>query len=204
LDHYGIGQIREIGMRQMQYEAERSSSLNTAAWIVLLAAASALTTLALACITPLAAFGTLAAVYMKRTEAIVLMSVVWLTSQVMGFGFLHYPHTISSVAWGAGLLLAALSALMGAADVARRLPRVPAGLRILCCLGAALLLFEVAIFLEGLVLGISAAAFAPHVLFKLIWTNAVTLVALVVLHRVGMSIGLVKDGARTGPQFRAA
>ena len=55
---------------------------------------------------------------MPRRDALLLVSLVWLASQGVGFGLLHYPWTTDCLAWGAGFgaigLLSVFAAEFGA------------------------------------------------------------------------------------------
>jgi hypothetical protein len=54
-------------------------------WIALLVAASVAFTLGFACATPLAAFAAIAALSMPRKDALLLIGLVWLANQAIGF-----------------------------------------------------------------------------------------------------------------------
>jgi hypothetical protein len=98
-------------------------------WIALLAAASVAFTLGFACAAPLAAFAAIAALSMPRKDALLLIGLVWLANQAVGFSVLHYPWTADCFAWGIGLGIVALLATLGAAWTAERFnplgPRSP-------------------------------------------------------------------------------
>ena len=91
------------------------------AWIALLVAASVAFTLGFACATPLAAFAAVAALTMTRRDALLLVGLVWLANQCVGFSVLHYPWTAECLAWGAGLGVIALFSVFAAEFSARRL-----------------------------------------------------------------------------------
>jgi hypothetical protein len=180
---------------QVSPEARRAGALRMAGWLVVLTVASAVSSLALACVTPFAAFGALAALHLRRSEAAILTVMVWATNQAIGFGLLHYPHTAETYAWGAVLLAAALAGAAGA-YLAQRLIRLPLA-AVAGAFAGALLLQQTAVFLGGLVLGGNAWAFTPAVLFNIAWTNAVTLLAILLLHRLALAlaVGLVRRAA---------
>jgi len=71
-----------------------------AGWITLLTIASVLFSFALTCATPFPALASLAALHMNRRDAFALIGVSWLANQIVGYGFLHYPQTWDSFAWG--------------------------------------------------------------------------------------------------------
>jgi len=175
------------------------STLKTGLWIFLLTAAGILTTFALACATPVAAFAALAALYMRRNAAIALMAAVWGAGQIIGFGFLHFPHTAATFAWPGALLVCSLMTLEGGFLVTR----FSAGplVRATIVLLATMVVFKVAIYLFGTVLGGNASAFKPVYVFKYLWTNALTFIVLLGLHRIGIAIGLVARGAGQGRAF---
>jgi hypothetical protein len=175
-----------------------NSPVKTGLWLILLTVASVLMTFALACATPVAAFGALAALHMKRAEAMMLMSIVWLASQVVGFGYLHYPMTANSITWGGALLVTSLATMEGAAFVTRRLEATPAAVRATLALVAAMVAFRAVTYLFGMELGGNASAFKLVYLTKFVWTNALTFVVLLALYHVGVAVGLVARSS--GPQ----
>jgi hypothetical protein len=75
----------------------------------------------LTCETRFAAFRAFPVVYMKRSEAAILVFFVWLTSLMTGFGLLYYPRTASCYIWNAGLLAAAWVGLAGADYIGQRI-----------------------------------------------------------------------------------
>jgi hypothetical protein len=168
------------------------SALKTGLWIFLLTVAGVLTTFVLACATPVAAFAALAALYMRRNAAIALMVAVWAAGQVIGFGFLHYPHTAGTFAWTGALLICSLMTLEGGFFAARS--RVTPLVRAVMIVLATMIVFKAAIYLFGTVLGGNGSAFNPVYVFKYIWTNALTFVVLLALHRIAVVTGLVARG----------
>jgi hypothetical protein len=184
--------------KESEMSVSENSPLKTGIWLILLTIASVLTTFALACVTPLAAFGALAALHMKRAEAVMLMSIVWLASQVIGVGYLHYPYTASTVAWGGAFLISALVCMECAALVTRRMESAPNVVRAVGALVASMVVFKIAIYLFGMELGGNASAFKMSVVTNYAWTNALTFVVLLVLYHIGVAVGLVARSS--GPQ----
>jgi hypothetical protein len=185
-------------MKEIKMSVSENSPVKTGLWLILLTIASVLTTFALACATPVAAFGALAALHMKRAEAMMLMGAIWLASQAVGFGYLHYPHTPGTIAWGGALLITALVTMEGAAFVARRLETAPHAARAVGALAAAMVSFKAVTYLFGMELGGNAAAFKASFVFNFVWTNALTFVVLLVLYQVAVVVGLVVRS--NGPQ----
>lgn len=172
------------------------NTLKTGLWVGLLTAASVLTSFALACATPVAAFAGLAALHMRRFEATALMITVWAVGQGIGFGFLHYTHTAGTLAWTGALLVCSLMTLE-AGFLAARFGAAPL-VRAAVVLIATMVVFKAAIYLFGTVLGGNGAAFKPAYVYQYLWTNALTFVVLLVLHRLAVAAGLVARDAGHG------
>jgi hypothetical protein len=66
----------------------------------LLTVSCALTSVALACATPFAAFAVIAAATLPFRPALLVVTGAWLVNQSIGFGALHYPIDASTIAWG--------------------------------------------------------------------------------------------------------
>ena len=88
-------------------------------WIALLVIASIAFSLGFACATPFAAFAAAAALTMNRRDTMLLVGLVWLANQGVGFGVLH-PWTADCLAWGVGLGIVALLSALGAEFGAKR------------------------------------------------------------------------------------
>jgi hypothetical protein len=170
--------------------ARAESPVKSALWLALLTTASILATLAMACATPFAALGALAALHLRRSQAFILTGAVWLASQVVGFGFLNYPHTLTTYAWGGALLVAAWASMAGSATITRHLRRAGGVLRSVCTLFAAMVIFKGAIYGFGLALGGNHGAFTPPVVARFCATNLIAFVGLMALYRLGVAIGL--------------
>ena len=86
----------------------------------------------------------MAALDSDRTDGILLLGTIWLTNQVVGFGFLGYPLEAQAFAWGLAMGLGTLAAYFAAracvaalsaswrrrrdrCRFAGRLPRLPGG-----------------------------------------------------------------------------
>jgi hypothetical protein len=75
----------------------------------------------LTCALPLAAFAAAAALSMSRRDAVLLILLVWLANQLVGFTVLDYPWTVSTFAWGAALGIVAILATMASQWTAKPL-----------------------------------------------------------------------------------
>jgi hypothetical protein len=87
-----------------------TAALRCALWIALITVGSIGFSFALACATPFAALATLAALNMPRRDLLALVGVAWLANHIIGYGFLAYPQTWDSFAWGGAIGIAALLA----------------------------------------------------------------------------------------------
>ncbi|MGC2781734.1 MAG: hypothetical protein WA418_39465, partial [Bradyrhizobium sp.] len=92
----------------------------------LLTAACALASFVFACATPFAAFAVIAAAMLPLRTALPAMLGTWLVNQGIGFGALHYPVDANTLAWGAVIGVAALTATVAARIALQALRAAPA------------------------------------------------------------------------------
>lgn len=162
-------------------------------WIGLMTVASTVTTLVLACATPFPALAALAAVYVRRAEALLLIAAAWGASQVVGFCVLDYPVDANSVAWSAGLGTSAIVSLLVAQLSIRQLGTVHVIGRLIVAYVAAYVGFKVAVFGWTLALDSGWAAFSTKVLLRQFVRYGAILAGLVVLHRLLELAGVKGD-----------
>src|ERR1700674_1912153 len=98
----------------MTTRPQDSALLKRAAWGGILTAVTVASTLAAACGTPFAALAALAALFLPRRDAFVLIGVNWLANQAIGFGLLHYPLNWDCYRGGINLGIAASLSTMAA------------------------------------------------------------------------------------------
>ena len=165
------------------------SAARTGAWIALATGASLLFSLALACATPFAALATVAATRTAPGAARMTMVAAWLANQAVGYLVLDYPRTWDSFAWGAAIGIAAL--LAAEAVLATRRRSASAAMRLAGGFVAAFVVYEVSLYAATAVLPSGPGAFAPSVVFGILWTNALALAGLLALHRVAVAAHLV-------------
>jgi hypothetical protein len=165
-------------------------------WIMLLTAASTLTTLALACATP---FPALAAHHMRRRDGVALMLAAWAVSQAVGFGLLGYACDVETLGWGAALGLAAPVSVLAAYAVMDRVDGRPAVVRLALAYVVAFVAFKAVIALFALRLGGLATTFDPGLVARQFLRNGEILIVLLLLHR-----GLMALGAPAPAQTKAA
>lgn len=171
----------------MTTSSDRSAST---LWIVLLAAASIVTTLALACATPFTALAALAATQMRQRDGIALMVLAWAASQAVGFGALAYPHDAGTMLWAVALGMAAVASVVAArAVVARAGPQGDLA-RIALAYVAATLAFKLVILLWSFGLGGVATTLSPAINARQFVRNGAILVGLVILYRGLVALGL--------------
>jgi hypothetical protein len=162
------------------------------AWIAILAIASIALSSKLSCATPFAALATLAALHMNRTNGALMITVVWLANQAVGYGFLNYPHEAQSYAWGLAIGVAALAAYGAATVVSAKLSHLGQIASTALTLAAAFAVYEVVLFAVTAVLPASDAAFALDVVGQIALVNALVLPGLIGLHYIAASLGIVK------------
>ena len=154
--------------------------------LALLAAAAVLLSLGLACATPFPALAALCAQTLTRRAAALAVGLAFLANQAVGFGWLGYPRTAPTLAWGLAIGLAALAGLAAAQGIARARPRAATTGAVaasvgLAGLGAAFLAYEAVLALAALVLPGSAEAFAPAVLGRILLINVAAFAGLAAL-----------------------
>jgi len=144
-------------------------------WLGLLVAASATLTAVYTCITPFAAFGVLAATTLSRRDGLLLMIVLWLANQAVGFGVLGYPWRADTLGWGVAIGGAALIGTLAAQRLgsSRSLGQTVAAF-VSAFVGYQLGLYALAVpFLSV------AGAFAPSIIGQVLAVNVGALIGLV-------------------------
>jgi hypothetical protein len=178
-----------------------SEPTGTAVWIALVAGSSVLFSLALACATPFAALATIAGARMRARQALALIVVAWLANQAVGYLALGYPRTWDSFAWGAAIGIAAMLAVLPAAVLIRR---VAAPIAIVGGFVGAFVLYEAALFAATAFLPSGPGAFAPPVVWRILWINALALVLLFLLHRVVLGLRVLSPASIPEPTRSSA
>ena len=162
-----------------------SDPAGRAVWITLIVACGSCLSPLFACVTPFAALAALAALKLRPGDRAAVVGFVWLANQVIGYGFLGYPWTWDSAAWG--VAIGACCGLAVLAAKALSAPR-PAPLAISLPFMAAFTVFEFGLYVAGYVLPGSAGAFSAAVVGEIFLVNAVVLVALVALAELTMML----------------
>jgi hypothetical protein len=164
------------------------------AWGGILTVVTVASTVAVACGTPFAALAALAALFLRRREAFVLIAVNWIANQAIGFGLLHYPLNWDCYRGGINLGIAALLSTMAAMMLAQgALRNAATTVRALGAFAVAFVVYETALFLLGP--AGSGADFAVPVVLYIFYINAVAFVALLLLQTAAAALGFITSMA---------
>jgi len=162
------------------------------AWIIVLVMASLALSRVFACATPFAALATLGALTLRPREALSLVLAIWVGNQVIGFGLLHYPWTVSTLGWGIAIAAAAVAALAAARVIARLI--IHNGIVVwIGAFAAAFAAYELVLFAATAVLPSGGDAFAAAVIARICAINGVALGLLLAAHQFARVSGLTKS-----------
>ena len=162
-------------------------------WGGILTVLTVASTLAVACGTPFAALAALAALFLPRRDAFVLIAVNWLANQAIGFGLLHYPLNWDCYRGGINLGVAALLSTMAAMLAQGALRNVATPVRAIGSFAVAFVAYEGTLFLmspSG-----SRADFAAPVVLYIFYVNAIAFVALLLLQTAAAALGFISSTA---------
>lgn len=160
-----------------------NSSIAKSIWIAALVVGSVILSGRFSCATPFAALAALAALDMKRTEGALLVLAVWLGNQIVGYGFLGYPHEWSSYGWGLAIGAGALLAYAAARAVSEAMPAANFAAVCVAALAAAFIAYEAALFAATAVL-LGDGTFASDIVMQIGAVNAVAFAALLLVRRL--------------------
>jgi hypothetical protein len=161
-------------------------------WLALLVAGSVVFSLGLACAAPLAAFAAAAALSMSRRDAVLLILLVWLANQLVGFTVLDYPWTASTFAWGAALGIVAILATLAGQWMAGRLANARHAFTATVTFLIAFSVYEVALFaISAMLLG-GTEIYTLAIQGRIFAINAAAFVGLLVLNQLAASIGFAR------------
>lgn len=174
--------------------AERNATL---LWILLLTAASTLTTVVFACATPYPSLAALAAIHMNRRDGVLLMVAAWIMSQAVGFCFMGYPWDGATALTGFAVGTAAVAGVLAASLVDAPLRSKGALVRLVAAYVAAFAAFKVAIVLWAPIMGHADAALSVQVMVRQFVRNAAILAGLYAFYRALAAVGVPQpDHAR--------
>jgi hypothetical protein len=144
--------------------------------LILLMAASALTSLVFACATPFAAFAAVAVSMLRLPAALGVVAAAWVVNQAIGFGMLGYPIDPNTIMWGVAIGAGALLATLAASSV-WHLTSIGRPVLLGLSAAAAYATYEIALFAFTPLLG-DSGAFAVPVVARLGVLNVVWLIGL--------------------------
>lgn len=145
---------------------------------LLLTAACALASFALACATPFAAFAVVAAAMLPWPSALLVTAAAWLVNQGIGFGFLHYLDDAATIMWGFVIGSAALAATATSALVFDATRRTSTVLAFAAALLSAYAAYELVLLAATPFLG-GAGAFTATIVGRLGGLNVLWLIGLI-------------------------
>lgn len=157
----------------------------TALWIALIAALCVGGSTVYACAAPFAAIAALAAAKMDRISGTVLVVVAWIANQAVGFGFLDYPHTASTYAWGAAIGLGAIVGFAGARSITEA--GKPTPLTLTLAFVVAFVAYETTLYAASFALGGTDYAFSTEIVWYILKINAASFAGLLILHRAAVA-----------------
>src|SRR5271157_2437717 len=160
-------------------------------WLVLLVAASVAFSLGLACAVPLAAFAAAAALSLSRRDALLLILLVWLANQLVGFTVLHYPWTASTFTWGVVLGAVAILATSAGQWITGRLVDARRAFTVTATFLIAFAVYEAALFAVSATLLGGTEIYTAAIQGRIFAINAAAFVGLLVLNHLATSVGLV-------------
>jgi hypothetical protein len=127
----------------------------------------------------------------SRRTALLLVGVVWLANQIVGYCCLGYPFTGNSFAWGGALGAVALLATETARAVALRVQRTDPLVGPLVSFITAFAVYEAALFVVAITALGGMDAFTPAIIGRIFVINAVAMIGLLVLNRLAIASGLI-------------
>lgn len=158
---------------------QTSSNPDRTAWSLALAATAVLGSLASACLMPFVAVAVATALTMSRARAAATVAAIWAVNQIIGFGFLGFPPTAMTIAWGVALGLAALAATSLASHLLAGRKAVEPWL--LFVFASAFVTYEGVLLAFGAATG-RVGAFTPDIVVQILANDAVWCAALIALH----------------------
>jgi hypothetical protein len=164
-------------------------------WLGLLVGASMIFSLALACAVPLAAFAAASALSLSRRDALILILLVWLANQLVGFTLLDYPWTASAFAWGAVLGIVAILATLAGRWMVWRSMTTGEAVTFTATFLTAFAVYEAALFAISEALLGGTEIYTAAIQGRIFAINAAAFVGLLVLNHLAASVGLANRPA---------
>jgi hypothetical protein len=146
--------------------------------------------LGLACAVPLAAFAAAAALSLSRRDALLLILLVWVANQLVGFTLLAYPWTASTFAWGAALGMVAVLATLAGQWTGRCFMNGTHIVRFAATFLTAFAVYEAALFAISATLLGGTEIYTASIQGRIFAINAAAFVGLLLLNHLAASVGL--------------
>src|SRR5215813_12113162 len=162
-------------------------------WLGLLVGTSMIFSLGLACAVPLAAFAAAAALSLSRRDALLLILLVWLANQLIGFAWLDYPWTASTFAWGVTLGIVAVFATVAGQWMATLFAHAGRSVRFAVTFLIAFVVYEAALFAVSATLLGGTEIYTMAIQGRIFAINAAAFVGLLVMSRLAVSVRLVAN-----------
>jgi hypothetical protein len=186
---------------EQQYSVPAPSAWRHLLWLALLAAFSIAFSLGFACAVPLAAFAAAAALTLSLADALLLILLVWLANQLVGFSVLGYPWETSTIAWGAVLGgVAVLSTALGQ-WTAERLAGAARAVGLCVTFLVAFAVYEAALFVVSATLLGGTEVFTGEIQGRILAINTAAFIGLLALNRLAISVGLVANPPTAVPMM---
>jgi hypothetical protein len=164
-------------------------------WGGVLTAVTVVSTLGLACATPFAALAALAALFLPRRDAFVLIAVNWIANQAIGFGLLHYPLNWDCYLGGINLGLAALACTAAAMAGYRASRRAGFTASVLGSFAAAFVTYEGVLYAASP--WRAGGDFNLPITLYILYINGLAFVGLLILQRLGLAFGIAWNRSTT-------
>ncbi len=178
--------ITHIDSMQSTDHAAGPSDAANFIWLVMLALASVGGSLIISCVTPFVALAAALAGTVRLSLALRAMTIIWLTNQLIGFVFFHFPRTTNTFLWGFATGGAALLSTMIAASAIKRARAVSIFGRLALALALGFATYEAVHFAAALFLG-GRETFSLAIIAQLGLVNVAWLLGLIALNEL-MSI----------------
>ncbi len=157
-------------------------------WVSLLTLATVGGSLALACAMPFAGLAALAALFLRRRDAFVLIGVNWLANQAIGFGLLNYPWTWATLQAGVLMGLAALGCTGAAMLAWNSLRKIAFPAAVVGVFAATFVVYECLNYVFSI--GHNDGDYSLSILLYLLYLNGLAFAGLLILQRVAEAIGV--------------
>jgi hypothetical protein len=184
-------------IKDLGYDRLEPTQAMRALWTVLIVTSGICLSTFFACATPFAALATVGALNLRRRDAIVVVGLIWLANQAIGYGFLGYPWTWDSAAWGLAIGVSAYLAIFAALGLSTARP---APLAVSLPFVAAFAAFESGLYIAGFVLPGAEGAFSAAVVGHIFLINAATICGLMIAYQLAMTSGLLARNSSQASQ----